>query len=86
MFLLQNTHGMNNIVIGGKTYQVCRHVIFDADTHERALRIMHSLQLPQLPQSGRRLSTRPIARPMTASTNRGTAINIVIITGVSGVG
>jgi hypothetical protein len=76
---------MDNIVVGREAQQLGGHVVFDADAHDRALRMMHSLQLPQLPQSGRRLSTRPIARPMTASTNRGTAINIVIITGVSGV-
>jgi hypothetical protein len=79
----QDAHGMNNIVVGFEADQFGRHVFFDGGSHEPALRMMHSVQLPQLPQSGRLRISTPIASPATASTNRGTAIRIVVITRLS---
>ena len=44
-----------------------------------SLRLMHSLQLPQLPHSGRFLTIKPSPRPATASTKTAIAINNVVI-------
>jgi hypothetical protein len=83
MTFQQYPHRMNDIVIRRKADNLGYHVFFDAGSHDRALRIMHSLQLPQLPQSGFCLSTKPSPNPTTARTNNGTAISIVVITRIS---
>ncbi|MCG6890571.1 MAG: hypothetical protein LJE92_13375 [Gammaproteobacteria bacterium] len=46
--------------------------------------MMHALQLPQLPQSGRFLSIKPMDNPATASRKIGIAINIVVMSSLSG--
>jgi hypothetical protein len=45
--------------------------------------MMHSLQLPQLPHSGRWRRITPSASPATASRNKGIAIINVVISGFS---
>jgi hypothetical protein len=80
--LEQRPHGLDNIVAGGKADQLGRHVTFDSLAHDSirlALRMIHSLQLPQLPHSGRCLRITPSASPATASMNSGIAIINVVI-------